>query len=435
MQIQHDQSDDSSMDKPPVIKKPGVKKTLGDLKSMSIRGKSVLSVARDQMLAPDSVKTAPLFTIPTISAVTGVHRSTITKAIQKRAVSNDGDTLPRGRIETTKGTYVPFDSLQPDENLLGNERRYFSCDEAAKIIAHFAPHLVKPTNAKGAVVVVCNYKGGVAKTVSSVSLAQALASRGKKVLCFDLDPQGSMTNLFGFLHVKDVRPEDTALGLFLGQRSSLRTCVRNTYWPNIDLIPASSDLQGSEYAFRQLLQREGLDSVGIVGTALDELMGGYDVCIIDTPPSLNSLTNSALFAADGVIMPIPASNLEVASAVQFWDMFCMICDKMPGVTNESEVFSFLKVILPKMENTVSCRNVKAWIYDIYGDDVSIHEIPKSTSVARASDSFGTVFDVHQGSKKLVEAVQPVKTAYENIALEIEAELQAIWQKKTTPQAK
>jgi chromosome partitioning protein len=405
------------------------KKTLGDLINTSLRGKAALMTARDVMLAPDSQKIAPLFTVNDLASLTGVNKATIYKTLKAGIHDDQGKALPRGRIAVMK-EFIPFESLE-FAPMSGNERRFFTCDEFAQLTRHFAPQLVKPRNGKGAVVAVCNYKGGVSKTVSAVCIAQALASRGKRVLCIDLDPQGSMTNLFNFLHYSDVKAEDTALDLFLGKSTTLSQCVRETYWPNINLIPASSALQGSEFAFRQLIEEVGFESVSLLNNAIDMLMGDYDVCVIDTPPSLNSLTNAALFAADGVIMPIPASNLELNSAVQFWDMYAQICLKMDGITKESEVFSFVKIIIPKMENTISCRTVMQWINDIYGEDVSKFTIPKSTAVSRANDSFGTVFDVlHDSTKKVLDSQRPVKEAYESIAKEIETELFSIWAEKT-----
>lgn len=403
------------------------KVTLGNIKSTNDEGKAVVVVARDHMLAPDAQKKAPMVTMQWISQVTNVHKTTISKQIKTGALTEDGNVLPEGHIQVSRDKYVPYREAGKEE-INKNATRYFTCEEAAVLIGHFAPQMVKKKGVMGAIIAVCNYKGGVSKTSSAMCIAQALSLRGKRVLAIDLDPQGSLTCLHNFLHVSDVLEEDTALHLFQGKTNSIRSCIRKTYWPNIDLLPANSTLQGSEYAYRDLLNRNGIEAVGILNQALRNVMADYDVCIIDTPPSLNSMTVAALFAADGVVMPIPASSLELASAVQFWDMYIKICESMDGVNDDTEVFSFIKVIVPKYEQTVSCRTVLPWIQRVYGDLVSEITIPKSTAVARANDSFGTVFDVlPESNKKLLESQLPVRNAYEKIAVEIEREIQLIWE--------
>src|ERR1700735_792752 len=86
------------------------------------------------------------------------------------------------------------------------------------------------------VIAVANFKGGAAKTTTAVHLAQHLALRGYRVLAVDLDSQASLTSLFGLQPDTDVEPEETLYPVFRGEMSDLERCIRQTYWPRLDLV-------------------------------------------------------------------------------------------------------------------------------------------------------------------------------------------------------
>lgn len=86
---------------------------------------------------------------------------------------------------------------------------------------------------------IANFKGGVGKTATAVTLAQGMSLLGHKVLVIDIDPQGSLTTLFGILPDSEVEEEDTILPLVMGAETSIRYAIRPTYWDGIDLVPAA----------------------------------------------------------------------------------------------------------------------------------------------------------------------------------------------------
>ena len=151
-----------------------------------------------------------------------------------------------------------------------------------------------PTHAR--VISMCNQKGGVGKTTTTINLGASLAEFGRKVLLVDFDPQGSLSVGLG-LNPHDI--ELTVYNLLMDREVTLDDVVVPTGVPGMDLLPSNIDLSAAEVqlvhevAREQTLQR-------VLASAIDH----YDVILIDCQPSLGLLTVNALTASDGVIVPL-----------------------------------------------------------------------------------------------------------------------------------
>jgi chromosome partitioning protein len=201
--------------------------------------------------------------------------------------------------------------LQPDNN--EGKVRSFSLGEVRELARIIREDYVRPDGARGVVIGVGNFKGGVSKTTTTMCLAQGLSLRGHKVLCIDMDPQGSLTALFGMLSDAEIEDEMTVGRILVDGSESdpLDLAVQETYWEGVDLIAANTNLYAAEFS---LPARQMTDSSfqfwNVLNEGLVSLRDKYDVILIDTPPALSYLTN-AFMASDGLIVPLPPNNLTL----------------------------------------------------------------------------------------------------------------------------
>ena len=146
------------------------------------------------------------------------------------------------------------------------------------------------------IVAVCNQKGGVGKTTTTISLGAALAEQGRRVLLVDFDPQGALSVGLGFQpHELDA----TVYNLLMQRGLTARDVIFKTNVDGMDLLPSNIDLSGAEV---QLVHEVGREFV--LARVLEPVAPEYDVIMIDCQPSLGLLTVNALACADGVIVPL-----------------------------------------------------------------------------------------------------------------------------------
>jgi chromosome partitioning protein len=176
-----------------------------------------------------------------------------------------------------------------------------------------------------ATVVFANFKGGSAKTTSSVHFAQYMARAGYRVILVDLDNQASTTAQFGI----DPSTEVGLANSFAawtnardeGHELAARSICQRTYWSSIDLVPAGAILAQAE---ESLARRSGNGKVENVlyfdelTSFLTALGNSYDVAVVDTRPDVNMLMTIALHAATGLIVPTRATMTDLASTGEFF---------------------------------------------------------------------------------------------------------------------
>lgn len=151
------------------------------------------------------------------------------------------------------------------------------------------------THGPARVVAMCNQKGGVGKTTTTINVAAALADYGRKVLLIDFDPQGALSAATG----ANANDATTIYDLMMDSNLKIRDAIQNTENPNLDVVAANIDLSAAEVHLVGEMSRES-----ILASIIKPVLDDYDLVFIDCQPSLGLLTVNALVAAHGVMIPM-----------------------------------------------------------------------------------------------------------------------------------
>lgn len=376
---------------------------LSDIGQQAERAKKILAKVRKTMLAPNVVKEPPRFSPAQLGSLVNLDTRQVDYRVRK------GGSLPAGSLNSA-GT-----------------RREFQLSEVRQWARELRVDRLRPSGAEAITIAVANFKGGVTKTTTAVTLAQGLSLRGHNVLVIDCDPQGSLTTLFGILPDAEVESHHTILPLCLGDEESVEYAIRPTYWDGIDLIPATALLFSAEFALpgRQRDEGEGFQFWNVLHYGIEQARQKYDVIVLDTPPALSYVTINAMMAADGIITPLPPNALDFASSVQFWDLFYDLTKELVA-RGRSKRYEFVDVLLSKVDaSDIASNVVREWISAAYGSKVLPIEIPKTATAASASAEFGSVYDMKPGSAG-TRTIKRAIDAYDQFVETVESQMVSAW---------
>lgn len=232
----------------------------------------------------------------------------------------------------------------------------------------------------GKIIAIANQKGGVGKTTTSINLSAALATKGKKILVIDTDPQGNTTSGFG---VKKNELEKTIYELMLSE-CSIKECIINEVIPGISLIPSNVNLAATEIELIGVDRKEY-----ILKREVEWVKDSYDYIIIDCPPSLNFLTINSMTTADSVLVPIQCEYYALEGLSQLIHTINLVKERlnhdleMEGVvftmydsrTNLSlQVVENVKSHLnQKIFNTLIPRNIRLAEAPSYGKPINLYD--------------------------------------------------------------
>lgn len=382
------------------IKQTIKRQSLADIENTAAKVSAMMGGIRSAMLSPTDRKQMPIVTSNELADLCGIDKRRLNYRLTR------GD-LPTGAVRSN--------------------RREWTMEEALPWIRTYRAEFQRPHGAAGVTITVANFKGGVAKTVTAVTLAQGLARRGLRTAVVDLDPQGSATNLFGILPNTEVDLEHTAMPLFTGAQPDLDYAFRRTYWPSIDLVCAAPLLFSAEFSLPARQARDpGFEFWRVLDRGLDSARERYDVIIIDTPPSLSYVTINALLAADGLIVPLPPSAIDFSSSSQFWELFSDLTTQLLRNRGQDKSFEFIDVLLSRVEASDTASTVvRQWILEAYGDKVLPIEIPKTSATSTAGAEFGTVYDLVRGSINS-KTFDRARDAYDRMCELVAQQIQAVW---------
>ena len=204
------------------------------------------------------------------------------------------------------------------------------------------------------VIAMCNQKGGVGKTTSTINLGASLAEYGRRVLLVDLDPQGALSAGLGVPHYE---LEHTIHDLLVEPRVSIDDVLISTRVKNLDLVPSNIDLSAAEI---QLVNEVGREQS--LARALYPVLDRYDYVLIDCQPSLGLLTVNGLACSDVVIIPTECEFFSLRGLALLTDTVDKVHDRL------NPKLSIGGILVTRYDpRTVNAREVMARVMERFGD--------------------------------------------------------------------
>jgi chromosome partitioning protein len=257
--------------------------------------------------APDKRKRLRAFSVQEAAGLLGVAQKDLKLAATPVTGAAERPATPRARL-----TFAEIQEMRAAlRDAFGNAR--------------FVPHRSAARGEALAVVAFTNFKGGSAKTTSSVHFAQYMALAGYRVLLMDLDSQGSATAQFGIDPATEVGLENSFTAWTsardAGAAADAGALCQPTYWPAIDIVPAGAALASAEASLlRRAASGEAEETLYFEELAAFLAAAGdrYDVAVVDTRPDVNMLMTAALHAATGIVVPTRATMTDLTSTGEFF---------------------------------------------------------------------------------------------------------------------
>jgi chromosome partitioning protein len=204
------------------------------------------------------------------------------------------------------------------------------------------------------VIAMCNQKGGVGKTTTTINLAAALAEYGRRVLIVDFDPQGAASVGLG---ISAHELDRTVYNLLMERDATLGEMVKPTAIPGLDLLPANIDLSAAEVQLVGEVARES-----VLARVLRPALQDYDVILVDCQPSLGLLTVNALTAAHGVLIPLECEFFALRGVALLVETIEKVRDRLnPRLEIDGIVATMYD------SRTLHSREVITRVHEAFGD--------------------------------------------------------------------
>jgi len=285
----------------------------------------------------------------------------------------------------------------PQPRQLQNGRRYYTLEDLTVIREALGIHSGKLPDEDAVVIAVQNFKGGVGKSTITKHLADYLALHGYRVLVVDCDPQASTTTMF------DIQPEtliddEETLGAYLSPRSTFDNfsrAIRDTAWPTIKIVPSSLGLQDAEWDLTATLReggqavREGLQALRI-GVA--SVLKDFDVILMDPPPAMGFLGLNVMAAATGLLVPVPARQLDYLSTIHFMETIAENIEVLEAHGTPVE-YGFIRVVCSTFSpNKPGENDMWKMMQATYAGRLLSQPILASEEIKNATQAFRSIYE-------------------------------------------
>ncbi|WPF80727.1 AAA family ATPase [Sanguibacter sp. 4.1] len=242
-------------------------------------------------------------------------------------------------------------------------------------VGRLLPDFPEPARLSGhgpaRIIAMCNQKGGVGKTTTTINLAACLAEYGRRVLIVDFDPQGAASVGLG---INPHELDRTVYNLLMERSADIHDIIVPTNVEGLHMLPANIDLSAAEVQLVGEVARES-----VLSRVLRPVLDDYDVILVDCQPSLGLLTVNALTAAHGVLIPLECEFFALRGVALLVETIEKVRDRL---NPRLEVDGIIATMFDP--RTLHSREVVARVYEAFGDTLMQTVIGRTVKFPDAS---------------------------------------------------
>tara|TARA_B100001996_G_scaffold382342_1_gene373920 strand:- start:822 stop:1985 length:1164 start_codon:yes stop_codon:yes gene_type:complete len=325
-----------------------------------------------------------------------------------------------GRSEAFIRTLEKSDKIY--EPIKINGIRHYTLELINKIRDKTGTRFKRPIGSEPIILAISNFKGGVAKSTTSMHLTHKGALEGKRMLAIDLDPQGTFTLGFGYIPDIDIKEEQTIKDAMIISPDLVHKAIRKTYFTGIDLIPGNLVLSELEILLTDVSeQKNKIKTIGYpnerLKNILDIVKDNYDIIVLDCGPNLGMLTINALTAANALLVPIPPMMSDLGSFVTCTGTLSELLKHI------NKDFDFFRILISKHPESKESKQLEILMREKFGTYILQKCLVNSVEVEKAASIFSSVYELpNKSTKSYKRAIESL----DNVYLEIFDAFKQIW---------